>query len=157
MYTDDYGILMKIKTDRKKSISTAKELYRAAVAMHEMTKLAAPHIKPIDQKQSAVFIGYYFNLCFSIELYLKAYLRDKTNIDIVQFGHNLEKLFNAAISHEFNFQEVAMESLIKILNDAHSRGIYRYAEGSSVFDYIHERDNVEQILSACNEGMRHLR
>lgn len=93
---------------RQPMISTARELYRAAVAMHDMTRLAAPHIRPTGESQPAVYLGYYFNLGFAVELYLKAFLRDVTGEDVSKYGHDLDALLRAALANGFSFQEYAM-------------------------------------------------
>ncbi|BCH63910.1 hypothetical protein RvVAT039_11260 [Agrobacterium vitis] len=142
---------------KRTSNSTARELYRSAVAMHEMTKLAEPHIKPKNEKQHAVYIGYYFNLGFSIELYLKAFLRDKTGEDVSKYGHDLGKVFNAATASGFEFEKDKISQIINIIGDAHRSHIYRYAEGATEFEYINERHLVEIALNACSEGMSNLR
>jgi hypothetical protein len=80
--------------------STARELYRAAVAMHDMTRLAAPHVRPTGESQSAVYLG------FAVEPYLKAFLRDVTGEDISEYGHDLEALLEAALANGFCFQEL---------------------------------------------------
>ncbi|MDW9668081.1 hypothetical protein [Sinorhizobium meliloti] len=138
-------------------ISTAKELYRAAVAMHEMTRLAAPHLKPRGDDQPAVYLGYYFNLGFAVELYLKAFLRDATGGDVLKYGHDLDALLKAALAKGFAFQELAMADLVKIIGPEHRKLKFRYAEGATNFTYINQLDLVEVVLTACSDGMAHLR
>jgi hypothetical protein len=137
--------------------STAHELYRAAVAMHDMTRLAAPHIRPIGESQPAVYLGYYFNLGFAVELYLKAFLRDVTGDDVSKYGHDLSALLNAALANGFSFQEFAMADIVKIIGPEHKALRFRYAEGVRTFSQIKQLDLVEVVLAACNEGMAHLR
>jgi hypothetical protein len=136
--------------------STAKELYRAAVAMHDMTRLAAPHIAAKGETQSAVYLGYYFNLGFAVELYLKAFLRDATGEDVSKYGHNLDALLKAALQSGFNYEPHAMTDIVKIIGPEHRALRFRYAEGSSYFSYINQLDLVEVALTACSNGMAHL-
>jgi hypothetical protein len=142
---------------RQPMISTARELYRAAVAMHDMTRLAAPHIRPTGESQPAVYLGYYFKLGFAVELYLKAFLRDVTGEDVSKYGHDLEALLRAALANGFNFQEYAMTDIVKIIGPEHRALKFRYAEGASEFIQINQLDLVEVTLVACSEGMAHLR
>ena len=138
-------------------ISTARELYRAAVAMHDMIRLAAPHIRPTGERQFAVYLGYYFNLGFAVELYLKAFLRDVTGEDVSKYGHDLDALLKAALANGFSFQKYAMTDIVKIIGPEHRSLKFRYAEGASNFSQIKQLDLVEVTLVACNEGMAHLR
>lgn len=137
--------------------STARELYRAAVAMHDMTRLAAPHVRPPGESQSAVYLGYYFNLGFAVELYLKAFLRDVTGEDVSKYGHDLDSLLKAALANGFNLQEFAMTDIVKIIGPEHRALRFRYAEGANEFSQINQLDLVEVTLAACCEGMAHLR
>lgn len=142
---------------KKPMTSTARELYRAAVAMHDMTRLAEPHILPRGESQPAVYLGYYFNLGFAVELYLKAFLRDVTGEDVSKYGHDLHNLLEAALVNGFNFQENAMADIVKIIGPEHRDLKFRYAEGASEFSHINQRDLVEVTLTACSDGMAHLR
>lgn len=137
--------------------STARELYRAAVAMHDMTRLAAPHIQSAGASQPAVYLGYYFNLGFAVELYLKAFLRDVTGEDVSKYGHDLDALLKVALANGFAFQELAMTDIVRIIGAEHKGLRFRYAEGASEFSHINQLDLVEVTLSACSEGMAHLR
>ncbi|MQX25028.1 hypothetical protein GHJ84_29645 [Sinorhizobium meliloti] len=137
--------------------STAKELYRAAVAMHDMTRLAAPHIASKSETQSAVYLGYYFNLGFAVELYLKAFLRDVTGEDVSKYGHDLDALLKAALAKGFAFQEVAMADIVRIIGPEHRTLKFRYAEGATTFTYINQINLVDVVLGACSNGMAHLR
>ncbi|OAG71767.1 hypothetical protein A0J51_03004 [Gluconobacter japonicus] len=137
--------------------STPRELYRAAVAMHDVTRLVVPHIRPAGESQPAVYLGYYFNLGFAVELYLKAYLRDVTGEDVSQYGHDLETLLKAALSNGFDFQKFAMTDIVQIIGPEHRALRFRYAEGASKFSQINQLDLVEVTLAACREGMAHLR
>ena len=137
--------------------STARELYRAAVAMHDMTRLASPHLQPAGDSQPAVYLGYYFNLGFAVELYLKAYLRDVTGEDVSKYGHNLDALLKAALANGFAFQENAMADIVKIIGPEHKGLKFRYAEGAIEFTHIKQLDLVEVTLAACSNGMAHLR
>lgn len=125
--------------------------------MHDMTRLAAPHIQPAGKSQSAVYLGYYFNLGFAVELYLKAFLRDVTGDDVSKHGHDLDALLKAALANGFSFQEYAMADIVKIIGPEHRALKFRYAEGASEFSQINQLDLVEVTLAACNEGMAHLR
>lgn len=138
-------------------ISTAHELYRAAVGMHDMTRLAAPYVRPIGETQPAIYLGYYFNLGFAIELYLKAYLRDSTGEDVSKYGHKLDALLEAAIQNGFNFQPNAIANIVSIIGSEHRDLKFRYAEGSTTFSYINQLHLVEEALSACRDGMEYLR
>lgn len=142
---------------RRPTTSTARELYRAAVAMHEMTRLAAPHIRPAGENQPAVYLGYYFNLGFAVELYLKAFLRDRSGEDISRYGHDLGALLTAALANSFDFQEHAMTDIVRIIAPEHRSLRFRYAEGAAEFSYINQLDLVEITLAACRDGMAHLR
>lgn len=137
--------------------STPRELYRAAVAMHEMTRLARPYIRPAGENQPAVYLGYYFNLGFAVELYLKAYVREVTGEDVSRYGHDLDTLLNVALSNGFDFQKCAMMDIVKIIGPEHRTLKYRYAEGASEFSHINQLDLVDATLVACEEGMAHLR
>jgi len=134
----------------------SKELYRAAVAMHEMTRLAAPHIRPKGDSQNAIYLGYYFNLGFAVELYLKAYIRNATGEDVSVHGHKLDKLLKVAILNGFNFQKQAMTRIVEIIGSEHQTYKYRYAEGAEKFNYIEQIDLVEAALTSCESGMAHL-
>lgn len=138
-------------------ISTAKELYRAAVAMHEMTRLAATFIRPERENQPAVYLGYYFNLGFAVELYLKAFIRDVTDADVSVYGHNLEELMATALANQFSYQEDAMADIVRHIGAEHRSLTFRYAEGAHQFTFIQQLDLVEISLSACSDGMAHLR
>lgn len=142
---------------KRPMISTPRELYRAAVAMHGMTRLASPYIRPAGEDQLAVYLGYYFNLGFAVELYLKAYVRDVTGEDVSRYGHDLETLLNAALSNGFDFQKCAMVDIVKIIGQEHLTLKFRYAEGASEFSNINQLDLVDATLVACEEGMAHLR
>lgn len=142
---------------RQPMTSTAQELYRAAVAMHDMTRLAAPHIQPAGGSQPAAYLGYYFNLGFAVELYLKAFLRDVTGEDVSKYGHDLDGLLKAALASGFAFQELAMTDIVKIIAPEHKRLRFRYAEGATEFSHINQLNLVEATLSACSDGMAHLR
>lgn len=137
--------------------STARELYRAAVALHDMTHLAALHIRPAGESQLAVYLGYYFNLSFAVELYLKAFLRDVTGEDVSKYGHDLDALLKAALANGFSFQKYAMTDIVKIIGPEHRALRFRYAEGATEFSQINQLDLVEVTLAACNEGMARLR
>jgi hypothetical protein len=137
--------------------STAQELYRAALAMHDMTRLARPHIRPRGQEQAAVYLGYYFNLGFAVELYLKAYIRDLTGEDVSKYGHNLDALLEAALAAGFHFQENAISDIVRHIGHGHRSLIFRYAEGAQAFPEIYQLDLVDQALQACSDGMAHLR
>lgn len=104
---------------KKPTISTGQELYRAAVAMHDVTRLVAPHIRPAGEAQPAIYLAYYLNLGFAVELYLKAYLRDVTGEDVSKHGHDLDSLLKTALSNGFNFQEFAMTDIVKIIGPEH--------------------------------------
>ncbi|MDG1069406.1 MAG: hypothetical protein P8P40_13690 [Sulfitobacter sp.] len=132
------------------------ELYRAAVAFHDMTKLPVPHIKPFGEDQPAVYLGYYANLSFAVELYLKAFLKDKTGKDVSEFGHNLDKLLREAMEQGFSFEQENITRLVEILGPEHKGNSFRYAKLSSKFSYIHELDLVDRALSSCRDGMAHL-
>lgn len=137
--------------------STAKELYRAAVAMHDMTRLAAPYIKPRHEKeQPAVYLGYYFNLGFAVELYLKAFLRDVTGEDVSRYGHDLSSLLDGCLSNGFNHQANAIKDIVNLIGEGHKKYTFRYAEGADNFIYINQLDLVDVALSACRDGMAHL-
>lgn len=142
---------------KKPMKSSARELYRAAVAMHEMTRLAKPYIQPVGANQPAVYLGYYFNLGFAVELYLKAFLRDVTGEDVSTYGHDLDALLKAALAEGFSFQEFALADIVKIIGPEHKALKFRYAEGARTFSQIHQLDLVEVTLAACSEGMAHLR
>ena len=94
------------------------ELYRAAVAFHDMTKLPVLHIKPFGEDQPAVYLGYYANLSFAVELYLKAFLKDKTGKDVSEFGHNLDKLLREAMEQGFSFEQENITRLVEILQQS---------------------------------------
>ena len=125
--------------------------------MHDMTRLAAPHIRPTGENQSAVYLGYYFNLGFAVELYLKAFLRDVIGEDVSKYGHDLDALLNVALANGFSFQEYAMTDIVTIIGPEHRAPKFRYAEGASEFSQIDQLDLVEVTLAACCEGMAHLR
>lgn len=141
----------------QKMTSTARELYRAAMAMHDMTRLAAPHIRPIGENQLAVYLGYYFNLGFAVELYLKAFLRDVTGEDVSTYGHDLDALLTEALANGFSYQQHAMTDIVRIIGPEHRVHKFRYAERAREFSQIKELDLVEVALTACSDGMAHLR
>lgn len=124
--------------------------------MHDMTRLARPHINPQATTHSAVFLGYYFNLGFAMELYLKAFLRDKTSENVAKYGHDLQALLTTALANGFDFQEHAIADIVKIIGPDHKGLKFRYAEGASTFQNIKKLDLVEIALTACNRGLSHL-
>lgn len=142
---------------RAPMISSAQELYRAAVAMHDMTRLASPYLRPAGEDQLAVYLGYYFNLGFAVELYLKAYLRDVTREDVSVYGHDLDRLLAAALAAGFSFEQLAIADIVRHIGPAHRSLKFRYAEGVETFTHIRQLDLVEVALQACNRGMAHLR
>lgn len=125
--------------------------------MHEMTSLARPYIRPAAEAQKAVYLGYYFNLGFAVELYLKAYIRDVTAEDVSTYRHDLDALFEAARKLGFPFATKNIMEIVELIGAEHKALRFRYAEGASEYTYINELDLVEAALSACRDGLIHLR
>ncbi|UYO00549.1 MAG: hypothetical protein KIT02_04855 [Devosia sp.] len=141
---------------RTQSVSTAQELYRAAAAMEDMATLARPHIRPKHEKQLALFLGYYFNLGFAVELYLKAFLRDVIGADPADYGHDLQKLMDDAEKHGFSFELQGMKKVVAVLHPSHKGLNFRYAEGAASYPYFEDLTAVHLVLEASYKGMSHL-
>ncbi|WP_156473756.1 hypothetical protein [Acetobacter malorum] len=124
--------------------------------MHDMVRLAEPFIQPAGQNQPAVYLGYYFNLGFAVELYLKAFVKHATGDDVAKHRHDLNSILQEALSHGFDFEKSKMKEIVEIIGAEHKGLKFRYAEGASTFSYINQRNLVEIALTACRNGMAHL-
>lgn len=141
----------------KTSVSTANELLRAAVGMYDATVLIKPYIKPAGQDQPAVYVAYYLNLGFAVELLLKAYVRhtDPT-ANVAKFGHRLDDLMSEAERLDYPFKAPQMRMIVDILSESHEDHLFRYAEGSAEFPYINQLDTVEATIQAGIDGIKSL-
>lgn len=140
----------------KKSNSTDRELYRAAIAMDDMVRLAVPHIRERGQSQPAVYIGLYFNLGFSVELYLKAFLKNKTGEDVSKYGHDLKAVLTSAVDNGFDIQKDAMTDIVNALSDDHKSLTFRYGNDSKPLPYLNNLDLVLIVLDDCCKGMSYI-
>lgn len=118
--------------------------------------MVAPHLKPAGQPQPAAYLAYYNLLGFVIELYLKAYLREKTGADVSVYGHDLKALFTEAEKEGFAYQAAGMNDIVQAIADGHKGLAFRYAEQTSTYNHINQLDLVAQVLDASRDGMKHL-
>lgn len=144
--------------------TTSVEFFKAASGYHHAARLLAPHVGPIESNSnpSSLLVVQYYVFALAWELYLKAYLNNKSiSVRDLQkeYGHDLEKLLtdskvNGLTSSFPNVKMSAVDRIVSSLADNFRDHEHRYFRPTTALTYFEEFHLALLTLDSIAESIR---